>query len=271
MIKFKEYKDIEYTSKGGVLPLNSKIADDDMLVARVFYDDAWTGKVKGIMTFQWGSSQNDNTSLPDENSGFVKEAIKNGFLFVMCFYWKEFPNTFSYNHFFPTYEHQLGALEQESFMEFIEGRLKKDATFIKYISQDTKIFLTGQSKGAGQILGWSRIFGDPTKDHVVGGLSNSPVTGGNSYSQVDRLIRSIGNAITGDIKHPFTVLFPINDKTHTYRSMVELIYPFCKDSNNLITPVVYGDSSDYTHGWVYRRPEEFISLASGLFDDYIGM
>lgn len=257
--RFKDFANIALTTNMGDILKNTSNDSVGNLGARVFYQDTWSTRVKGVILFH----PNRNMSYPAVNSGYVTNVLAAGYILVFCKHWDD-NSAYRVNDQFPSYGYGFSALEQQSYIEFVNDRLRQDPVFSPLVVASTRYFLCGDGDGARQNMAWSMAVNHLDfhnwRDLVLGIYANVPIAGqvdgAYGWSQVTRVMRAQANACAS-ITHPCKVIYPIADTRKQVRTISELVS--VSNGNPLVEIDVFGDIANYDENWVNTYPATFMA------------
>lgn len=248
---------IKLTSMTGLVDFPERAVerniDSNQQTMSIFYDDTWvTGTRDIVVFFEGGSGAGDDTV----DYGRVKYVVDSGRIYIRFSAYPTKPIWYTYLSTYPVHDYAREAHEPELVLEELFINTVNDPVLKRWVRQDSKVVLTGTSRGAGAILQWSKatrgIFKDTYRTKVVGIVANSPAGGGTTTA--DGTMRWAGPQVAQralvdlfqHCNHNCLGLFGAGDLTHTPRSIVEIAKIFV--TNPLVELRVVGDI-DYPHGW----------------------
>lgn len=197
------------------------------LTLQMFYDDQWGLSTRDIILWFRGGSGH---GLDEPDYPRVKYIVSKGFVYFNCssFAPHQHPMDFKLHAIMPVHDYIRYSFEVESFISYIYTHVLKDKDGKRYITQDSKMVLTGTSRGAGVILQWSCLTRGIYKtysDKVIGIVANSPAGGDTTrrwrgpYIAQRATYKFYQNA-----QHPIRACIGAGDVTHTNRAHIERVY-----------------------------------------------
>lgn len=226
-LALKEFK-VPMTSLVGEVVQNAPAeSPTNMLTLQMFYDDAWDEQPRNVIFWFDGGSGDGIENLTYARPNYV---VQNGYIYCNCSAFKAnlHPMKFDLAAKMPIHDFTRYAFEVESFISYFYESLITDVLAHKYLDINSKICLTGTSRGAGNILQWSCLSGGiytAYKDNVVGIVANSPAGGGTTQ---DWQGPYIGQRATykfyQNVNHKTVGCMGAGDLTHTNRAHIERVY-----------------------------------------------
>lgn len=249
MIVCKNFKVMMTKSVGSTVPNASQESAHNHMILQMFYDDRWGPAPRDmILWFKGGSGH----GLEDSSYARVQYVLSKGFVYINCstFAPQHHPMDFKLEPTMPIHDYVRYAFEVESFLEHIYENVIYDKDAKRHINQDSKVVLTGTSRGAGIILQWScltRGIYAAYSQKVIGLVANSPAGGNNSRRWNGPYIAQRATyKYYQNVRHPTIACIGAGDITHTNRAHMERIYRHL--SNQLVKIVVEGDDT-WDHTW----------------------
>ncbi|WP_353172444.1 hypothetical protein [Acinetobacter rudis] len=245
----KEFK-VPMTALVGETVQNAPLeSDENMLILQMFYDDRWTHQSRDlVLWFDGGAGDGiENTSY-----GRPNYVVQNGYVYINCSAFKpsKHPMNFTLNGNTPIHDYIRYVFEVESFISYIYENLINDDIAKKYVTQDSKICLTGTSRGAGNILQWSclsREIYSKHRDKIIGLVANSPAGGGTTKDwQGPYVAQRATYKFYQNVMHQTIGCMGAGDVTHTNRAHIERIYAAI--SNPLVKIIAEGNDA-WGHTW----------------------
>lgn len=231
---------------------------------QIFWDDAWTGKAKGIVMFLAGGSgrgQIDTVSSPRPVT-----ACGQGYIYINCLAPQRAYTAIVRQNQFPVHDYYAWPLELQSHLQTWFGTEWNNAAYSAFTDNTQKAVVCGTSRGAGVIVQWSEMSRKTYNlysGRVAAIMANAPAgsldTGEyrDAYAMVRAFYRFFNN-----VNHKLLATVGANDITNMPRAAMERAYKSITNSNWEFK--VVGDST-YPHTWPYLYPAEFINLAITQF------
>lgn len=268
-IQMKTFNEV-MPAANNVIPIRGiPLSATNMPQIDVFWDDAWTGKCKGIVMFLAGGSGRGQIDTP--TSPRPVTAITQGYMYINCLAPPQPYTRILRQNQFPVHDYYAWPLEMEGHLQTLYTSVIADSAILPFFDGTTPVVICGTSRGAGVVVQWSEMSRRTYSTYaskVVGVLSNAPAgsldTGGldgGTYRDGYAMVRSFYRFFQC-VNHPLLATVGANDVTNMTRGAMERAWKSLTNTNMRFE--VIGDSS-YPHTWTYTYPAQFINLAISLF------
>lgn len=245
---------------------------NNMLTMQMFYDDEWGAKPRDlVLWFNGGTGYGLETSVYAR----PKYVVNKGFVYFNCssFPFNSHPMNITLNPQMPIHDYIRYAFEVQSFIEYVYRNLVNEEIAKNFISEDSKICLTGTSRGAGNVLQWSNLsrgIYSEFKDKVVGIVANSPAGGDSTESWRGPYIAQRATFKNyQNVMHRTIGCIGAGDTTNTNRAHMERVNFYL---TNPLVKITAEGNKNWGHSWPNQeadgRYKVFLDYAFGLLNSY---